>query len=88
MKKSEVADFTVQVLSDDENKYLIAEIYYGDFLICLVDTEFGDFGISFYSDPKINYKQEFIHDNLDNYIKILHLAKVELEKFPNGLYLK
>ena len=60
MRKSEKADFTVQVLSDNDNEYLTAEIYYGNFLICIVNTEFGDFGVSFYSDPKINYQQEFI----------------------------
>lgn len=88
MNRSEKAAFTCQVSSDDENAYLTAEIYYGEFLICLLDSEFGEFRVSFYSDPKINYQQDFIHANLDDLLGILERTKTELRKYPNGLHVK
>jgi hypothetical protein len=88
MNQSQKADFTIQVSSDDENNYLIADIYYGTFSICTVDTEFGYFGISFSSDPKINYQQAFMHAPLEDFLRILELTKTELRKYPNGLHVK
>ena len=85
MEKSEDSEFVVAISSDDENKYLIADICYGEFSICTVDTEFGYFGVTFSSDPRINYNQDFVHANLDDFVKTLERAKKELKEFPNGL---
>ena len=88
MKQSEKAEFTSQVSSNVDEDYLTAEIYYGEFLVCVVDTQFGEFGVNFYSDPKINYQQDFIHANLDDLLGILERTKTELRKYPNGLHVK
>lgn len=77
--------FTVQVLSDKDEEYLMAQVYYGTYFVCEVDTKSGDFGISFHSGPYINYNQGSIHAKLNDFIRILEVAKTELKKFPNGL---
>ncbi|GAB2863011.1 hypothetical protein [Hymenobacter ruber] len=71
--------------SDDEFKYLHAEVYCGDFFICLIDTDKGDFTVSFYNDAKINWNMESVSFTLDEFMIILEKAKKELLKFYNGI---
>jgi hypothetical protein len=71
--------------SDSDTKYLHAEVYYGDFSICYIDTEKGEFNICFSADPLINPGHGSINVNLDEFIKTLERAKEELLKFYNGI---
>ena len=71
--------------SDPDTKYLHAEVYYDNFSICYIDTEKGEFNICFSADPRINPSHESINVNLNDFTKILELAKEELLKFYNGI---
>ena len=71
--------------SDDESKYLHAEIYFGNFSICYVDTERGKFSVHFSVDPRLNRGHESITADLPEFIKTLEMAKEELLKHYNGI---
>lgn len=71
--------------SDSDTKYLHAEVYFGEYSICYVDTEKGEFNINFSADPRINPGHESISLNLNDFIKTLERAKEELLKFYNGI---
>lgn len=75
----------VQLTSDPDTKYLYAEVYHGQFYICRVDTDKGDFTVSFYNDAKINWNLESVNFALDEFIIILEKAKEELLKRYNGI---
>jgi hypothetical protein len=71
--------------SDPDTKYLHAEVYYGNFSLCHIDTEQGEFGIHFSADPRINPNHESVTANLNEFIETLTRAKEELLKFTNGI---
>ena len=71
--------------STQEMSYLYAEVYYSDFLVCILDTEKGDFSLHFFNDPRTNYGQVDINVSLHEFTATLDRAKEELQKFPNGL---
>ena len=75
----------VQLTSDPDTKYLYAEVYYGNFYVCRIDTEKGDFTVIFYNDDKINWGMESVNFALDEFMIILAKAKEELLKFYNGI---
>jgi len=88
MDRSGKADFFCQVSSNKDENYLTAAIYNGEYFICTVDTEFGEFGVSYYSGGSINYNQPFMHGKLDDFLRILEVVKSELRKYPNRLHVK
>jgi hypothetical protein len=71
--------------SDQASKYLYAEVYYGEFSICYVDTEKGKFSVHFSADPRINRGHESITLDLPEFMKTLESAKEELLKYYNGI---
>jgi hypothetical protein len=71
--------------SDPDTKYLHAEVHFNDYAICDVDTEKGEFSVSFSADPRINPGHEFISLNLSDFARILKRAKEELLKHYNGI---
>lgn len=77
--------FHFDLASDPDTKYLHAEVYFGEYAICDVDTEKGEFNINFSADPRINPNHESIHVNLNDFIKTLERVKEELLKRYNGV---
>jgi hypothetical protein len=78
--------FWFDLSSATDGKYLYAEVYCGKFCVCHVDTEKGDFSVSFYNDAKINYGlPSHITVNLNEFIGTLERAKEELLKHYNGI---
>jgi len=71
--------------SDPDTKYLHAEVYFGEYSICDVDTEKGEFTINFSADPRINPGHESISVSLNDFVSTLERAKGELLKRYNGI---
>ena len=72
--------------SATDGKYLCAELHYGEFYICSIDTEKGAFSVTFCSNASINYGLPgFVTVNLDEFIIELERAKAELLKCYNGI---
>jgi hypothetical protein len=85
MRKSAPERLHFYLASDTGTKYLHAEVYYGNFSLCYIDTESRKFDIHFSADPRINPNHESITINLDEFIETLERAKEELLKFTNGI---
>jgi hypothetical protein len=77
--------FHFDLTSDSDTKYLRAEVYFGNYFICDIDTETGEFSIHFSADPRINPGNESISVNLGDFMRILERAKEELLKSYNGI---
>ena len=85
MERSASAGLHFYLASDPDTKYLHAEVYYGNFSLCYIDTEKGEFNICFSADPRINPHHEFVAINLNDFMKTLERAKAELLKFTNAI---
>jgi hypothetical protein len=74
--------------SDHDSEYLFAEVYYGDyrgdFSVCVVGTEKGDFEITFYNDSRINSSYDYISMNLSGFMLTLDRVKEELKNFATA----
>ena len=78
--------FWFDLSSASDGKYLCAEMYYEKFYICHVDTEKGEFSVSFHNHARVNYGlPESITVNLNEFISTLERAKEELLKSYNGI---
>jgi hypothetical protein len=78
--------FWFDLSSATDDKYLCAEMYYEKFYICHIDTEQGEFSVSFHNNAKINYGLPgLIAVNLNEFIATLERAKKELLKRYNGI---
>ncbi|GAB3869932.1 hypothetical protein GCM10028824_17800 [Hymenobacter segetis] len=79
-------EFWFDLSSATDGKYLCAEVYYAKFYICAIDTEIGEFSVSFHNHASVNYGlPDSITINLNEFIATLEEAKVELLKRYNGI---
>lgn len=71
-------EFWIQTCSTPESKFLMAEVWYQDFLIATVDRENGPLAISFAGGRRANHEYESVSVNFDQLLEALEKAKLAL----------
>jgi hypothetical protein len=71
-------EFWIQLCSTPESKYLMAEVWYQNFLIATVDRENGPLTISFAGGRKANHTYEYVSVDFVQLLETLEKAKQAL----------
>ena len=71
-------EFWIQMVSTQETNYLMAEVWYQNFLIATVDKEMGSPRISFAGGRKANHEYESISVSFSRLLETLEEAKQAL----------